>query len=368
MTDSLTLILKGTRLCNLRCAYCHDWRVGTNQTMSFKILARTIAAALASDSAHVHFIWHGGETTILPVSFYEKALSIQSRFRRPGQRIVNSIQTNGTLVDGEWASFFSRNAFGVGVSIDGTATLHNRQRPYAGGRGSWEDTLRGIRILEEHGVRTSVLMVIDDDALAMGAQRVFDSMLSNGIKRFGLLSARPVNQPDAVPGTATKHYVTATRMSQFLMAMYECWERHGDPEIQVRELAAVRSQLTAGAEKPCTLMGGCIGTFFLVEPDGEIAHCDLFLGDRRFTLGNIIETDFASLRQSAATRNLVRANKAELLAVSQCPEVGICNGGCPHDRYLTARHDPANAGCCGQRELIQFVRERLVAAGVNQQR
>src|SRR5262245_24331312 len=93
----VSLIVKGTRLCNLRCTYCHDWRSGQDQTMTFPVMARTIAAALRDPEYDaVEFIWHGGETTVLPIAFYEKALLIQSRFRRPGQLIRNLIQTNGT--------------------------------------------------------------------------------------------------------------------------------------------------------------------------------------------------------------------------------------------------------------------------------
>src|SRR5215471_659649 len=112
--SAISLIIKGTRLCNLRCAYCVDWRTDRDQTMSFPVMARLIAAAL-SDPRHdaVEFIWHGGETTILKRSFYEKALFVQSKFRRPGQRIHNSIQTNGTRLTAEWCRFFRANKFGV---------------------------------------------------------------------------------------------------------------------------------------------------------------------------------------------------------------------------------------------------------------
>src|SRR5262245_45276400 len=99
MSGHLGLIVKATRLCNLRCAYCHDWRAGAGQTIPFEILARMTASALRDSSAdEVDFIWHGGEPTVLRTSFYEKALYVQSQFQRPGQRVRNSLQTNGTRV------------------------------------------------------------------------------------------------------------------------------------------------------------------------------------------------------------------------------------------------------------------------------
>src|SRR5882762_2517916 len=103
----LQLIVKGTRLCNLRCSYCHDWSAGRDQTMPFTVMAQLMANALR-DERHdkVTFIWHGGETTLLPITFYEKAVYMQSQFQRHGQLISNGIQTNGTRLTREWARFF----------------------------------------------------------------------------------------------------------------------------------------------------------------------------------------------------------------------------------------------------------------------
>ncbi|MGH7263943.1 MAG: radical SAM protein [Candidatus Rokuibacteriota bacterium] len=360
MKQSLTLIVKGTRLCNLRCSYCHDWRAGPNQTMRFEVLARMTATALRDPThASVHFIWHGGETTVLPISFYEKALLVQSQFRREGQRVVNSIQTNATRLTPEWTSFFKRYGFAVGVSIDGPPDIHDRERTYVDGRPSWADTMRGIRLLEAQGISFSVLMVVDEAALDLGAQRLFEFFIDSGIKRFGLLSARPTNQPDAPPNTATEHYVSPPRMSRFLMDMYACWERHGDPEVEIRELDHIRKRLHNSPEMPCTLTGGCIGTFFLIEPNGEIAHCDLFLGDPRYTLGNVMASSFAEIRQSARMRTLVSQNEEVLARLRRCPEFGVCNGWCPHDRYLSVRHNPGHREeCCGLSDLIRFLRSR----------
>src|SRR5271154_1121486 len=103
---SVSLIVKATRLCNLRCTYCHDWAVGPDQTMAFDVLAHMTAAAL-QDPEHgtVDFIWHGGETTLLPISFYQRAMALQARFRRRGQTVHNIIQTNCTRLTPEWARF-----------------------------------------------------------------------------------------------------------------------------------------------------------------------------------------------------------------------------------------------------------------------
>jgi uncharacterized protein len=355
------LIIKGTRLCNLRCAYCHDWRAGRDQSMSFPVMARLIATALR-DPEHdaIDFIWHGGETTLLPQAFYEKAMYVQSRFRRPGQVICNSIQTNGTRLTPAWARFLRANRFSVGVSIDGPPEVHDRVRRYASGRPSSADVARGIRLLREYGVPFSVLMVIDAEALALGPDRVFDFFLEHDIKNYAVLAAKPDNDPDAPPGTPATHYTDPARMAAFLTRLYDRWLEHGDPDIQIRELDGIRRRLTGARAGFCTLAGGCLGKYYLIEPNGDVAHCDLFLGDARYTLGNILTHDFAALRGGAPLRALQAENERALDAMRACPDFALCNGWCPHERYLSARHNPMHeAGCCGLRDLIAHIRRRI---------
>lgn len=355
------LIVKATRLCNLRCAYCHDWRMGRDQTMSFPVLAATTARALG-DAGHraIEFIWHGGEPTVLPRSFYEKAVFLQARLRRPGQVIRNSLQSNGTRIDGEWARFLRVHDFHVSVSLDGPPQNHDAYRRYASGHASSDDVRRGIDALRAHGVNVSVLMVIDRYALELGPDAIFGFFLDSGISSYGLLAAKPTNRPDAAKGTPAEHYVTPREMSSFLIGVFDRWHEHGDKSIRIRELDAIARRVAGARPNLCTLAGGCFGRYYLVEPNGDVAHCDLFDGDPTYTVGNVLTDTFAMFRDGAALRTLQAANARALEPLRACPEFGVCNGWCPHERYIGYRHDlQFDESCCGLRELIRHVRGRL---------
>lgn len=361
MARYLGLIVKATRLCNLRCSYCHDWRGGPNQTMSFPVLAHMTARAL-QDPGHdaVEFIWHGGEPTVLPRSFYERALYVQARLRRPGQKILNTLQSNGTRIDSDWAHFFREFQFRVSVSLDGPPAVHDRYRRYASGRPSFDDVRRGLHTLQDNGVPVSVLMVIDRGAIELGPDPIFDFFLEQGITNYGLLAAKPVNHPDASPGTPVPHYVTATEMSLFLQAYFDRWLAHGDPSIRIREFDGLLKRLSGQESSVCTLAGDCFGRYYLVEPDGETAHCDLFVGDPAYTVGNVLTDSFAAFRSGPTLLRLQESNDLARTSMRDCPEFGVCNGWCPHERYIASRHDPSfTAHCCGLRDLIGHMRERL---------
>jgi uncharacterized protein len=361
MSRYLGLIVKATRLCNLRCDYCHDWRTGRDQTMSFAVMSRMIQAAL-QDRAYgsVELIWHGGETTVLPIAFYEKALYVESCFQGPGQAVTNSLQTNGTLLTPEWVRFLQRNDFSVSLSLDGPPEIHDRYRRWGSGRGSFADVQRGMRLLREHEVPFSVLMVIDEGALALGPDRIFDFFRDQGINSFALLAAAPSNQPDAAPGTPTRHYVEPPRMTAFLARIFDRWLEHGDPNLRIREIESLRRRISGGQGGACTLAGGCLGRYYAVEPNGDIAHCDVYIGDPRYVLGNVLQQDFQDLEGHAGLGELRAENERALQRMRSCPEFGVCNGWCPHERYLSERHNLSHRGtCCGLRDLIAHMRDRL---------
>ena len=358
MSHYLGLIVKATRLCNLRCAYCHDWDTGKDQIMPFRVMATLTERAL-SEAEHqaVEFIWHGGEPTLLPMSFYEKAVVVQARLRRPDQIIQNSLQSNGTLITPEWARFLRDMRFHVSLSLDGPPELHDLHRLGVANQASFATVIRGIDTLREYGVPFSVLMVIDHEALALGPQRIFDFFLSQGISNYGLVAAKPTNQPNATPGTLTRHYVDPKAMTVFLQGLYDCWREHGDEHVHIREIDALLKRVRGQPAQSCTLAGACLGRYFLIEPNGEIAHCDLFLGDDRYTLGNVMTHRFSDLEQSPTLQTLRLERESDLNQMRGCADFDLCQGWCPHEHYLSVRHSPAHSpSCCGLSDLIRHIR------------
>jgi uncharacterized protein len=360
----VSLVVKATRLCNLRCSYCNDWRVGPDQTMSFEVLAHLTAKAL-SDPTHrlVEICWHGGEPTVLPISWFRRALVVQSRFRGRGQRIRNSIQSNGTRLTADWARFLRESQFDVSISLDGPKDVHDRFRVYASGKPSFDDIAHNVRLLRAHGVPVGVLMVVDEASIAAGPKRLFEFMVEFGAERYGLLAAMPRAQRHAQPITPAEHYVEPSRMTKFLAGLYDCWLANGDAKIRIREIDDLRHRLSGTGRVTCTLAGGCIGHLYSIEPNGDVNHCDEFIGDERYVVGNIVRQDFRQIRAGSKIRELEDENRRALRRMQSCPQFAVCNGWCPHERYMGTRHDSNyRPECCGLRPLIEHMKERALTS------
>jgi len=329
--------------------------------MSFEILAKTISSTL-SDSSHdvVEFVWHGGEPTLFPITFYQKILFIQSKFRRQNQIVINRLQTNGTRLDSEWIDFFKEYNFVLGISIDGPPILHNQQRVFANGKGSFDKVMFSIRLLQKNNVPFKVLMVVDEMALELGAKSIFDFFTQAKISNYGVIAATPIISFQDNADSFVRHYVDPKKFTKFLIELYDCWRAHGDSAIRIRELDDV-VRLVHSYDSPtqsCKFQGKCFGNYYVVEPDGQIAHCELFQGDPNYTLGNILDINFDTIRSSKQLQNLLEKNHCELKNMEQCPEFEICRGWCPHERYLSRHHNTNhNTNCCGLSELVAYIRQ-----------
>ncbi|HTN89362.1 MAG TPA: radical SAM protein [Sorangium sp.] len=348
-------IVKITRLCNLRCTYCHDWRAETNQIMTFPVQARLFQELIGSGQhGTIEVVWHGGEPTLLGQKAFLRTLALERWFQRPGQQIFNRIQTNATTIDDGWVRFFLRYRMHVGVSLDGPPELHDRTRLHVSGRTTFAEVRRGLRLLREADLLKHVYLVIGGATLAAGAERIIRFLQEEGLTRVGVLPTRPGNGAGR-PGV---EWVDRATYVRFLLDLDRARKARPEPWIHVRELDSAARAARGEVAGHCELLGSCVGAFFSVEPDGSVGHCDKFVGDPDYTLGNVVTQSFDEMRAGARAQALAAGNRAAQAQQQGCRYFKYCRGWCPHERYVAERHDPGHdPSCCGLSELFQVLEE-----------
>ena len=154
-------------VCNLDCAYCFFLSKemlypGSRFRMADELLEAYLRQLIEAHAAspEVTVAWQGGEPTLMGRDFFRRSVELTERHLLPGQRAAYTIQTNGTLIDAEWAAFFRENDFLVGISIDGARELHDAYRVNKGGKGSFDQVMRGLGHLREGGVEWNALTTI----------------------------------------------------------------------------------------------------------------------------------------------------------------------------------------------------------------
>ncbi len=348
-------IVKATRLCNLRCTYCHSWREGPGNTMALEVLARLTRDILRTPRMRrVDFVWHGGEVTILPIDYLRKAVWIQQHFARPETRIANCIQTNATRITPDWAQFFHDHRFGVGVSIDGPPEVHDLRRLTVAGKPTWRDVRRGMDNLRAADVPFGALAVVDVCVLECGAEQYLSYLADLGVNGVAFLNAIPSNVPGA---PLDSHYVPWSAFADFLREVFPIWWIKYRETFEIRELQALVDAVRGKTPDLCVFHGNCMGQYLTFEPNGDVAACEKYVGDPDYVYGNICRAELNSLLRKSARLTAAKHEVAQTKhLMSSCPYFQYCSGGCPHDARLSKLHIPdADSACCGLAGLIEDI-------------
>lgn len=320
--------------CNLRCRYCYYLEKGKYSThevqnrMSNTLLERLIRQTIeASPGPVVSFTWHGGEPSLAGLDFYEKVVYYEKRYLPRGWQVWNNLQTNGTLLNEEWCRFIRDNGFDVGVSIDGTELVHDRNRLDIGGHPTYSRVTESIRRLQKYGVNPDLLCTVTSDSseFPKDTYRALRDLGTEWIQFIPVI----VRLPD---GTMTRESVTPEAYGRFLCEIFEEWVANdlGKTDVQ---LFAETSRVWAGGEPSLCWMTGTCGRVLVVEEDGGIYSCDHFV-DSEHRLGTLPSTRLEDALNSEFQYRFGQSKRESLTRqCRECPHLDACGGGCLKDRF-----------------------------------
>lgn len=151
------IILELTDVCNLRCGYCvynehhPEFRGFGNKNMSFGIAQKSIDYVLKNYKKNKFSLtFYGGEPL---VNFDVMKKSIEyTKAKYPNLHLHIAFTTNLTLLTEEMVDFFSgldQDSVDIMCSLDGPKDYHNEYRRYTEGKGSFENAIKGFKLLVE---------------------------------------------------------------------------------------------------------------------------------------------------------------------------------------------------------------------------
>jgi uncharacterized protein len=331
-------------ICNLACAYCYflDKEAlypGSKFCMSDEVLENYIRQLItAHRSPQVTVAWQGGEPTLMGIDFYRRAIELQEKYRKPGMNFENTMQTNGTLLDDEWCQFFKENNFLIGISIDGPRELHNIYRVDKKGEGSFDRVMRGLRLLQKHGVEYNVLTTVNrinaDHPLEVyrflrdeaGADWIQFIPVVERINEEGYTLYQKGN-------TVSDRSVQPEQFGSFLSRIFDEWVRNDVGKLFVQTFEASVRRWLGLPSGMCVFEETC-GAGLVLEHNGDLYSCDHFV-EPEYLLGNIMEKEISELAASEKQYRFGKNKRNTLPKVCcECDVLFACMGECPKNRFL----------------------------------
>ncbi len=349
--------------CNLDCTYCYYLSKefladgpGAGR-MSDEILERYIQQYIAGTPGdEVIFSWQGGEPTLLGLDFFRKVVVFEKRHARPGQRVENDLQTNGTLLDEAWCGFLKEHRFLVGLSIDGPREIHDHYRVTKGRRPTFDQVFAAAKLLQRHGVPFNTLTCVHrfNGRRAGDVYRFLRQELdAKHIQFIPIVEHRDFRRlapqkwqdadlpkdgdPEARPGhpnsIVTDWSVDPDDWGYFLCQVFDRWLANDLGKVMVNHFETLVAQHMGFPSQMCVYSETC-GKAVAVENDGSVYACDHYVYPES-RLGNV---KTGSLGEMVFSREQARfgAGKSASLPqyCRQCAFLKDCWGECPKNRFI----------------------------------
>ncbi len=279
----------------------------------------------------IWFSWHGGEPMLAGIEFFRKAVEFQKKYKPPGVRIINGIQTNGTLLNEKWCDFLAEEGFVVGISLDGPPAMHDRFRLTKDKNATHSLVLKGYRMLQRYRISTEVLCVVNSFNVnyPLEIYGYFRGLGTNFLTFLPLV--------ERIPGSVSavnERSVPANSFGVFLNSIFDEWIEKdiGSMKIQLFE-EAVRTAF--GQDHTLCIFKRTCGGVPVIEHNGDFYSCDHYV-DPSHRLGNIDQNKLVQLLSHQDQVAFGQAKEDKLpLYCRECEVLDMCNGECPKNRIIS---------------------------------
>lgn len=366
--------------CNLDCTYCFYTEKAAlfSDTKEYQMSDIVLEAYIkkyieASQASEVSFVWQGGEPTLLGLGFFRKVVWLQKKYAGK-KKIVNSLQTNGTLLDENWCKFLKENDFLVGISIDGTEEIHDRYRHDKGGKGTFKKVMKGLSYLQKYEIPFNALCCVTKESAYHGEliYSFFKTANVKFIQFIPIVERKPnaaarqlglrLGSPTEGSAEVTEWSVEPETYGDFLIQIFDKWIRNDVGNIHVMNFEWALSAWLGLASTVCVFAKEC-GRALVMEHDGSVYSCDHYVYPE-YRLGSLITSTPENLAQSAKQKRF-GADKQEKLPnyCRNCPAEFACHGECPKHRFIKTPDDEPglNYLCAGYKKYFRHIHPYMKA-------
>ena len=362
MPNISMLIKPASSNCDLRCKYCFYHSIAENRIiqsygiMSIDTLECIVKKALDYSDNMCTFAFQGGEPTIAGIDFYKKLIEFVKLYNKKNVTVNFSLQTNGILINDEWARFLAENNFLVGVSLDGPKDIHNAHRIDTNNNGTFNKVMKAIELFNKFKVQYNIVYVVTALS-ARYANKIYNLFKKNNFRYIQFIPCLdPINEKRG------KHPYSLKPLDfeKFLRLTFDLWYEDfikGD-YVSVRYFDNLVGIIQGHAPEACGMSGRC-QVQCVIEADGGVYPCDFYAIDK-WNMGNINDREIEDILSCETAKDFVKVSLPVAQECKECNWVSICRGGCRREREnFQEEVIDLNYYCTAYREFFNYAYTRL---------
>lgn len=328
------LIKPASGNCNLRCEYCFYFDTMSKRNhptygyMSEDILENTIKKVLEYAERECTIAYQGGEPTLAGLDFFKKSIQLQEHYNTKGVKIYNALQTNGYNINEEWADFFVKNKFLVGVSLDGGPRFHDLYRKTASGNGSFEEVMKTVNLFKKKNVEFNILTVVNGKT-APSIKKLYAFFKKYKLNYLQFIACL---DPLGEENGNREYSLEPEVYGKFLIELFDMWYEDllKGEQPYIRQFENYISILLGKEPESCDMRGEC-GRQYVVEADGSVYPCDFYVLDD-YKLGNLNVNSIEELDVKRKELKFIEKSHVYPHECRVCKYFAVCRNGCRRTR------------------------------------
>lgn len=327
-----------TTKCNMSCVYCqaNNGRECPHLMMDREMAQKAVDIALQSPEQYLSFEFQGGE----PLINFEmiKFIVEYAQSHKENHEISYTIVTNLTLLNDEMLDFFVQHNFAISTSIDGNELVHNYNRPFANGEGTFQKVMESVRKIRKAGLHVGAIETTTKYSLAF-PKEIIRAYVELGFDSIFIRPLTPLGK--AAKSWDEIGYSWQEFIDFYAQAFEELIEINKNGRFIKEDHASILLKRIRGdfmnymeLRSPC---GAGVGQLAYYA-DGNIFTCDEGrmlheMGDSSFQLGNVYENTYTELIKNGVCRTVCASSVLESIpSCCDCVYQSYC-GTCPVVNY-----------------------------------
>ena len=325
-------IVVPTLRCNHQCVYCHSSaRVGVKgeYDMSIETARKVVDFIMSTPSDRIKIEYQGGDSLLNREVLKEIHDYARTKAKEKKKKLWFSLVTNLTLMDDEMIEWLKTTKITVSTSLDGPKEVHDANRRYIGGKGSFDDVVRQIKKMQTTGRLSGALMVTTRASLDC-PEKIIDTYLGMGFRSIQLKYIDKLGfaqeEWEKVGYTAEEYLRFWRRAMEYILKKNKEGTAFKEriTELMTRKIITPHEPAFLDLRNPCGVALGQIS----YDHDGNIYCCDEARGNELFNLGNVHNTSYEEYARNPATQRLVESSILETSYCDTCIYKPYC-GQCP---------------------------------------
>jgi len=325
----LNLLIKpASSKCNLNCKYCFYHNISENRLvkdhgkMSKHVLENLIKKSFEYAEFYIYFAFQGGEPTLAGIEYFYQFHEYVEYYNIKKIQVSYSLQTNATLLDQGWVELFKKYNYLIGVSLDGMEDIHDCFRKDWDQKGSFQDVMSSIKILQQNKVDFNILTVITKKTVE-NIDNIYDFFQKQDFKYLQFIPCM-----DKIDEKIDYEYhLSSDLYAIFLKKLFLRYKKDliNKNYMSIRYFDNLVRMMLGRNPESCAMVGKCSITP-TIESDGSVYPCDFYVLDQ-YKLGNILNISFDEVFNHQIVYDFVQDSLILHDKCKSCKYLSICRGG-----------------------------------------